>query len=72
MFFKGTERRADGAHDLHEIDAIGGEFNAFNGQGADRLLRPLRFETRDVALDVLTTCSSTRRFDEGEIAKEKG
>ena len=32
MFFKGTERRPNARQIAGEIDAIGGEFNAFTGK----------------------------------------
>jgi predicted Zn-dependent peptidase len=72
MFFKGTERRPDARTIATEIDAIGGEFNAFTGKEVTGYYVKSGSETRDIALDVLTDMLLHSRFDEGEIAKEKG
>ena len=71
MFFKGTERRPTARTISTEIDAIGGEFNAFTGKELTGyyVVRP---ETRDVALDVLVDMLRNSRFDPAEIEKEKG
>ena len=42
MFFKGTERRPSAREIAGEIDAIGGEFNAFTGKEYTALLRQVR------------------------------
>ena len=72
MFFKGTERRPTARTISTEIDAIGGEFNAFTGKELTGYYVRCGSETRDVALDVLTDMLLASRFDEAEIAKEKG
>ena len=72
MFFKGTERRPTARTISTEIDAIGGEFNAFTGKELTGYYVRCGSETRDVALDVLTDMLLESRFDEAEIAKEKG
>jgi predicted Zn-dependent peptidase len=72
MFFKGTERRPTARTISTEIDAIGGEFNAFTGKELTGYYVRCGSETRDVALDVLTDMLLHSRFDEDEIAKEKG
>jgi predicted Zn-dependent peptidase len=72
MFFKGTERRPTARTISTEIDAIGGEFNAFTGKELTGYYVRCGSETRDVALDVLADMLLASRFDEGEIAKEKG
>ena len=53
MFFKGTERRPTARHIAGEIDAIGGEFNAFTSKEYTGYYVKCAAETRDVALDVL-------------------
>ena len=53
MFFKGTERRPTARTISTEIDAIGGEFNAFTGKELTGYYVRCGSETRDVALDVL-------------------
>ena len=72
MFFKGTERRSTARTISTEIDAIGGEFNAFTGKELTGYYVRCGSETRDVALDVLADMLLNSRFDETEIEKEKG
>ena len=72
MFFKGTERRPTARTIATEIDAIGGEFNAFTGKELTGYYVKCGSETRDVALDVLTDMLLHSRFDPSEIEKEKG
>ena len=72
MFFKGTERRPTARTISTEIDAIGGEFNAFTGKELTGYYVRCGSETRDVALDVLADMLLHSRFDETEIEKEKG
>ena len=71
MFFKGTERRPTARTISTEIDAIGGEFNAFTGKEVTGYYVKCGSETRDVALDVLTDMLLNSRFDPAEIQKEK-
>ena len=72
MFFKGTERRPSARAISTEIDAIGGEFNAFTGKELTGYYVKCGSETRDVALDVLTDMLLRSRFDPEEIEREKG
>jgi predicted Zn-dependent peptidase len=72
MFFKGTERRPSARAIASEIDAIGGEFNAFTGKELTGYYVKCGSETRDVALDVLTDMLLHSRFDREEIEREKG
>ena len=55
MFFKGTERRPTARDIAGEIDAIGGEFNAFTGKEYTGYY--VRCARRD--RDARSTCSST-------------
>jgi predicted Zn-dependent peptidase len=72
MFFKGTERRPDARTIAAEIDAIGGEFNAFTGKELTGYYVRTGSETRDVAFDVLSDMLLNSRFEPTEIEKEKG
>jgi predicted Zn-dependent peptidase len=72
MFFKGTERRPTARTISTEIDAIGGEFNAFTSKEITGYNVKCGAETRDVALDVLVDMLLHSRFDADEITKEKG
>ncbi len=72
MFFKGTERRPSARQIAGEIDAIGGEFNAFTGKEYTAYYVKCAAEHRDVALDVLVDMLRNSRFDAEEIEREKG
>jgi predicted Zn-dependent peptidase len=72
MFFKGTERRPTARDIAAEIDAIGGEFNAFTGKEYTAYYVRCATEYRDVALDVLVDMLRHATFDPGEIEREKG
>jgi predicted Zn-dependent peptidase len=72
MFFKGTERRPTARQIAGEIDAIGGEFNAFTGKEYTAYYVKCASEHRDVALDVLVDMLRNAKFDSGEIEREKG
>jgi predicted Zn-dependent peptidase len=72
MFFKGTERRPSAREIAGEIDAIGGEFNAFTGKEYTGYYVKCAAEHRDVALDVIVDMLRNSRFDAEEIEREKG
>jgi predicted Zn-dependent peptidase len=72
MFFKGTERRPSARQIAGEIDAIGGEFNAFTGKESTAYYVKCAAEHRDVALDVLVDMLRNSRFEAEEIEREKG
>jgi predicted Zn-dependent peptidase len=72
MFFKGTERRPTARDISMEIDAIGGEFNAFTGKEYTGYYVKCAAESRDVALDVLVDMLRNSKFDPDEIEREKG
>jgi predicted Zn-dependent peptidase len=72
MFFKGTERRPTARQIAQEIDAIGGEFNAFTSKEYTGYYVKCAAEHRDVALDVLVDMIRNSRFDGDEIEREKG
>jgi len=54
MFFKGTKRRPSARDIAGEIDAIGGEFNAFTGKEYTAYYVKCAAEHRDIALDVIS------------------
>ncbi len=72
MFFKGTERRPTARDISAEIDAVGGEFNAFTGKEYTAYYVRCATEYRDVALDVLVDMLRHAKFDPEEIEREKG
>ena len=72
MFFKGTERRPTARDIGGEIDAIGGEFNAFTGKEYTGYYVSARASTATIALDVLVDMLRHSKFDPEEIEREKG
>ncbi|MGH3105042.1 MAG: M16 family metallopeptidase [Gaiellaceae bacterium] len=72
MFFKGTERRPRSRDITTEIDAIGGEFNAFTGKEYTGYYVKCAAESRDTALDVLVDMMRNSKFEPEEIEREKG
>jgi predicted Zn-dependent peptidase len=72
MFFKGTERRPTAKDIAAEVDAIGGEFNAFTSKEYTGYYVKCAAEHRDVALDVLVDMLRHSKFDADEIEREKG
>jgi len=72
MFFKGTEQRPTARDIAGEIDAIGGEFNAFTGKEYTGYYVRCAADTRDTALDVLVDMLRRSKFDPAEIEREKG
>src|SRR5436309_14259067 len=72
MCFKGTEKRPTARDISKEIDAIGGEFNAFTGKEYTGYYVKCAAETRDVALDVLVDMIRGSKFEPEEIEREKG
>jgi predicted Zn-dependent peptidase len=72
MFFKGTERRPTAKDIAVEVDAIGGEFNAFTSKEYTGYYVKCAAEHRDIALDVLVDMIRRSKFDSEEIEREKG
>ena len=72
MFFKGTEKRPSSRELAGEIDAIGGEFNAFTGKEYTGYYVRCAAESRSTALDVLVDMVRRSKFDAEEIEREKG
>jgi predicted Zn-dependent peptidase len=72
MFFKGTEKRPTARDISKEIDAIGGEFNAFTGKEYTGYYVKCAAESRDIALDVLVDMLRNSKFEPDEIEREKG
>jgi predicted Zn-dependent peptidase len=72
MFFKGTQKRPTAQDISKEIDAIGGEFNAFTGKEYTGYYVKCAAESRDIALDVLVDMLRNAKFAPDEIEREKG
>ncbi len=72
MFFKGTDRRPT-FHDISaELDAIGGEFNAFTAKDKTGYYAKVDSRHANVALDVISDIFLNSKLDAMEIEKEKG
>jgi predicted Zn-dependent peptidase len=72
MVFKGTERRPTARDIAGEVDAIGGEFNAFTSKEYTGYFVRCAAQSRGVALDVLADMLRNSKFDADEIEREKG
>jgi predicted Zn-dependent peptidase len=72
MFFKGTERRPTARDIAGEVDAFGGEFNAFTGKEYTGYYIRCAAADRDQALDVLVDMLRNSKFDPEEVEREKG
>src|SRR5919202_3806907 len=72
MFVKGAEKRPRARDLAKEIDAIGGELNAFTGKEYTAYYVRCSAESRDVAFDVLVDMLRNSKFAEEEIDREKG
>ena len=72
MFFKGTERRPTARDIAGEVDAIGGEFNAFTGKEYTGYYVKCASPQIDTALDVLVDMIRNSKFEPEEIEREKG
>ena len=72
MFFKGTERRPTARDIAGEIDAIGGEFNAFTSKEYTGYYVKCAAEHRDIALDVLVDMLRNSKFDAGRDRAREG
>lgn len=71
MLFKGTKRRS--ARDLSiEMDAVGGQLNAFTSKECTCYYAQVTDEHVDLALDILTDMLLSSKLDPEEIEKEKG
>jgi len=72
MVFKGTERRPTARDIAAEVDAIGGEFNAFTSKEYTGYFVRCAAESRPIAVDVLVDMLRHSKFDPEEIEREKG
>lgn len=72
MFFKGTKKRPSALDISGELDAIGGEFNAFTSKDTTGYFVKVDAKHIDTALDTVTDIYLNSKIDEKEIEKEKG
>lgn len=72
MFFKGTAKRPTTLSISEELDAIGGEFNAFTSKDRTSYYAKVDAKHFSTALDVVADIYLNSKMDEEEIGKEKG
>ena len=71
MVFKGTESRS--ARDIaEEMDAVGGQLNAFTGKDCTCYYAKVIDEDLPLAVDILSDLALRPVFDAGELQKERG
>jgi predicted Zn-dependent peptidase len=72
MFFKGTAKRPTALDISEELDAVGGEFNAFTAK--DKMLFYAKVDAKHfpIALDVVSDIFLNSKMETKEIEKEKG
>ena len=70
MVFKGTRRRS--ARDIAEqIEAVGGQINAYTGRENTAFYAKVLAEHSELALDILSDILQHSIFDQGELARER-
>src|SRR4030042_2227813 len=72
MFFKGTKKRPATLDITSELDAIGGEYNAFTAKDKTGYYAKVDAKHIDTALDVVSDIYLNSKIDPKEIEKEKG
>jgi len=72
MLFKGTEKRPTTLSIAEELDAIGGEFNAFTSKDSTGYYVKVDAKHIDTALDVVSDMYLNSKIEEAEVAKERG
>ncbi|MBU3957207.1 insulinase family protein [Patescibacteria group bacterium] len=72
MAFKGTKRRPSTLDIASEVDAVGGEFNAFTDKEFTAYFIKLASKHKELAFDILSDMLSNSLFKPEEIEREKG
>jgi predicted Zn-dependent peptidase len=72
MFFKGTARRPNTLTLASELDALGGEYNAFTGKDYTGYFVKTEAHKLSEALDLLSDMLINSKFEAEEIEREKG
>lgn len=72
MFFKGTKKRPTAESITEEMDAFGGEYNAFTGK--DKTAYYAKVDSKHIhnAFDVLADIFMNSKLEQAEIDREKG
>lgn len=72
MFFQGTKKRPTSLDISGELDAIGGEYNAFTGKDMTGYYAKVDSKHLGIALDVVSDIYLNSKIEAKEIEKEKG
>lgn len=72
MMFKGTKKRPNTQIIANELDAIGGEFNAFTGKTATAYYAKSDAKHLDITLGVISDMFLNSKLETKEIEKERG
>ncbi|MBU2028433.1 insulinase family protein [Patescibacteria group bacterium] len=72
MFFKGTAKRPTTLDISEELDAVGGEFNAFTAKDKTLFYAKVDAKHFEIALDVVADIFLNSKIEVKEIEKEKG
>lgn len=72
MFFKGTKKRPNTLAISEELDAVGGEYNAFTGKDKTGYYAKVDAKHIGTALDVVADIYLNSKLNPKEIEKEKG
>jgi predicted Zn-dependent peptidase len=72
MAFKGTKKRPTAKDISQEVDAIGGEFNAFTSKDHTAYFIKAASDKLPLLLDILSDMMTNSLFKEEEIEREKG
>lgn len=72
MFFKGTEKRPSAKALSIELDAVGGEYNAFTGKEYTGYYIKVASHKAEKALELVSDMLLNSKFESEEIEREKG
>lgn len=72
MMFKGTKKRPTTLAIAEELDAVGGEYNAFTGKDTTVYFAKVDSQHIETALDVISDMYLHSKIDKEEVEREKG
>jgi len=72
MAFKGTKKRPTALDIVSEVDAVGGEFNAFTDKEFTGYFIKAAAKHKELAFDILSDMLTNSLFKKEEIEREKG
>ncbi len=72
MFFKGTKKRPTSLSISEELDAVGGDYNAYTAKDRTGYYAKVDAKHGDIALDVVSDIFLHSKIDQEEIDRERG